>query len=374
MRRWRPAPGRRPEDWFPVFKARYGMQVAFDAVRSVRGDGSVLTQLFTCCTAVDPIVVSGLRPRYADVGADTMGIDVAKVESMPLGSDEQVHAMVMQHTFGAIDEDSSRRLAALAGEMGALLVEDCAHCVTRMARDAAGWPLADISVHSFGVEKMLPTRFGGAIWVNPRLRERDAALDAETRGRLAALEQPSHHLDTVTKLYINENRVLSRLGGFGGRMRERLTASGWYEPPISDKERRGALEYEPMTVTPWIAQQAVAGISALDANENGRRAVVTMYREAFAGVDGLDVPGSGDGRRGAAAVAVPAVRAGYRGGGAHHRRSAAGGWLRRTLVPPRTVPRRDRSGRLWARHVGSLHRAGQRPSGLHRAMPAHRTG
>ena len=32
--------GTRPEDWFPVFKARYGMQVAFDAVRSVRGDGS----------------------------------------------------------------------------------------------------------------------------------------------------------------------------------------------------------------------------------------------------------------------------------------------------------------------------------------------
>ena len=84
--------------------------------------------------------------------------------------------------------------------------------------------------------------------------------------------------------------MLSRLGGFSGWMRERLTASGWYEPPISDKERRGALEYEPMTVTPWIAQQAVAGISALDANENGRRAVVTMYREAFAGVDGLDVP------------------------------------------------------------------------------------
>ena len=37
---------------------------------------------------------------------------------MPLGSDEQVHAMVMQHTFGAIDEDSSRRLAALAGGDG----------------------------------------------------------------------------------------------------------------------------------------------------------------------------------------------------------------------------------------------------------------
>lgn len=226
--------------------------------------------------------------------------------------------------------------------MGALLVEDCAHCVTRMARDAAGWPLADISVHSFGVEKMLPTRFGGAIWVNPRLRERDAALDAETPGRLAALEQPSHHLDTVTKLYINENRVLSRLGGFGGRMREATHRFGlvWKTAPISDKERRGALEYEPMTVTPWIAQQAVAGISALDANENGRRTVAVHVSRGFCGRRRVGCSGSGDGRRGAAAVAVPVVRAGYRGGGAHHRRSAAGGWLRRTLVPPRTVPRR----------------------------------
>jgi len=45
--------GTRPEDWFGVLKARSGMEVAFRVLREVRGPGSVLTQVFTCATAVD---------------------------------------------------------------------------------------------------------------------------------------------------------------------------------------------------------------------------------------------------------------------------------------------------------------------------------
>ncbi|KAB7791345.1 DegT/DnrJ/EryC1/StrS family aminotransferase [Bifidobacterium leontopitheci] len=284
--------GTRPQDWYPVFKARYGMQVAFDALRESRGAGSVLTQLFTCCTAVDPIVVARLTPRYVDVDADTMSLDADKAGAMRLEPDEQVHAVMLQHTFGVIDEASAGRTAELARDMGALLVEDCAHCVARMACDGQGEPLADVSVHSFGVEKMLPTRFGGAIWVNPRLHGDDPALDAALRGRLTALPQPSKHLDTVTKLYINENRVLSRLGGLGGSLRARLTGAGWYEPPIADVERAGGLAYEPMTVTAWIAAQATAGLRGLDANENARRTVVTLYRDALRGCNGITIPGA----------------------------------------------------------------------------------
>ncbi|MDF7664728.1 DegT/DnrJ/EryC1/StrS family aminotransferase [Bifidobacterium sp. ESL0745] len=342
--------GTQPGDWFPVFKARYGMQVVFDALRAVRGEGSVLTQLFTCCTAVDPILVSGLKPRYADISADTLAIDergasemfvrlgVGDVQSRAYiaglgtghkdgcadggkadesasdldeslkyandakhdgkseptsdsgGSVESIHAVMLQHTFGLIDDASSRKLAEFTHNHGALLVEDSAHCVTRLACDTDGTPLADISIHSFGVEKMLPTRFGGAIWLNPELKTSDPKLDAEIRRRFAALAEPSKHLDKVTRIYINENRVLSRLGGLGGKLRTKLTNAGWYEPPISAKEQQGGLEYQPMTLTPWIAERAVDGINALDANEAARRAVVDKYREAFANVEGLRIP------------------------------------------------------------------------------------
>lgn len=284
--------GTSPQDWYPVFKARYGMQVAFDAIRDMCGAGSVLTQLFTCCTAVDPIIVAKLSPRYADVNADTMSIDADKAGTLRLEPNEQIHAVMLQHTFGVIDGESANKTAELARDMGALLVEDCAHCVARMARDGQGKPLADVSVHSFGVEKMLPTRFGGAVWVNPRLREGDGFTDFDTavRRRLAALPQPSKHLDTVTRLYVNENRVLSRLGGFGGRLRGRLTDAGWYEPPIADVERAGSLAYEPMTPTSWIAAQAVAGLRGLDANETARRRIVALYRDALRNCDGITIP------------------------------------------------------------------------------------
>ena len=50
-----------------------------------------------------------------------------------------------------------------------------------MARDEDGAPIADVSFHSFGVEKMLPTMFGGAVWVNPAM-----VHDAIARARSSA--------------------------------------------------------------------------------------------------------------------------------------------------------------------------------------------
>ncbi|NEG95756.1 DegT/DnrJ/EryC1/StrS aminotransferase family protein [Bifidobacterium sp. SMB2] len=278
-------------DWFPVFKARYGMQVAFDVIEGRHGRGAVMTQLFTCCTAVDPIVCTGFAPRYADVDADTLSIDTDSAKRLA-DADDDLRAVMLQHTFGLIDDASSRRLTAFARERGALVIEDCAHCVTRMARDGGGTPLADISVHSFGVEKILPTRFGGAIWINPKLAETDPQLDSDLRRHLGRLPRPTKRIGMVTRLYVNENRILSRLpGGSGGALRSLLTNIGLYEPPIAEAERRGGLAYEPMGMTPWMARRATAGIDGLDANETGRRRVTAIYRDGLHGLGDVHIPG-----------------------------------------------------------------------------------
>lgn len=70
--------GTRPEDWFGVLKARSGMEVAFRVLREVRGPGSVLTQVFTCATAVDPVLAAGLEPRYGEVAPATLALDPAR--------------------------------------------------------------------------------------------------------------------------------------------------------------------------------------------------------------------------------------------------------------------------------------------------------
>jgi dTDP-4-amino-4,6-dideoxygalactose transaminase len=276
-----------PEDWFLVFKARYGMQLVFDALRELYGPGSVSTQLYTCCTAVDPILAAGLTPAYGDVQRETIMLDAS---TMPLASDTR--AVMMQHTFGLIDSEASAALAARTRkESQALLVEDSAHCVTRMATDDQGRPLADISVHSFGVEKILPTRFGGAIWVNPQLSASAPEYNRLLRSRLASLPRPGKRLDVVTRMYINENRVLGRLpGGAGPRMRSWLTRVGLYEPPIAKVEQRGGLGYAPMAPSSWMETKMLRSLRSLEANESARAGVVSRFRESLNGSDAVAVP------------------------------------------------------------------------------------
>ncbi|MBT1165405.1 DegT/DnrJ/EryC1/StrS family aminotransferase [Bifidobacterium simiarum] len=280
--------GTNARDWYPVFKARYGMLVAFETLAEQRGRGAVATQLFTCCTAVDPIVTAELIPVYADVDADTLAIDPNRFDPKAIAD---LRAVMLQHTFGLVDEPSSAALAERAHAVGALVMEDCAHCVGRMARDERGLPLADISIHSFGVEKMLPTRFGGAVWINPRLAADAPALDRQLRSRLAALPAPGGRLDVVTKLYVNQNRVFSRLGGLGGSLRRTFTRLGWYEPPIADVEQRGGLAYRPFASTAWIDGKAAAALHDLDGNEDSRRAIVGVYRRRLADCAALEIPG-----------------------------------------------------------------------------------
>ena len=217
--------GTHARDWHLVFKARYGMREVFRTLREERGDGRVVTTLFTGCTAVDSITSSGLTPSYADIDPAILTVDA---EALAL--DESVHAVIDQHSYGMIDEAKIAACAAKAHAAGALYVEDSAHCVARMARDASGAPLADISIHSIGIEKQLGVGFGGAIWVNPDM-EYQALRDALTRA-FDALQPLPGRIDAAAQHYSLQNRVLAHLPhGLSHSLRARLTASGRLEPP-----------------------------------------------------------------------------------------------------------------------------------------------
>ncbi|MDO4797856.1 MAG: DegT/DnrJ/EryC1/StrS family aminotransferase [Coriobacteriales bacterium] len=266
----------RAQDWFCVYKARYGMQVVFDALREERGEGFVVTQLLTCCTAVDPILAAGLVPRYGEVSATTFALDASKLE---LGSDTR--AVVLQHTHGIIDANADATLARMAHEAGALLIEDSAHCVARLSRGADGQPIADVSVHSFGVEKMLPgCYFGGAVWVNPNMA--DESLRERIVCALRSLSPLPAQLDRAAKAYRNEVRVFTRVPSrVSAALRSSLERVGAFSPAVTQAEQQGKLPLEPYAPSPWIASQASAALAGLDANEERRRACVAAYREVF---------------------------------------------------------------------------------------------
>lgn len=293
--------GTRAEDWYLTFKARQAMKVVFDAVAACDAGsacqlagasepatggnpapGEVVTQLYTCCTAVDPIVAAGLVPVYGDIDARTCALDP---RTLPLTARARV--VVLQHTYGILDPKTDAALRSAAHGAGALLLEDCAHCVGRLSYDAAGQPIADVSVHSFGVEKMLPTHFGGAVWVSPEMP--DAALRSDIVRRLEALPALDARLARAARRYRNQIRVLNHLPhGLSHTLRERLAAMGLFEPAIADVELAGGLASMPQAPDGWVVAGAAQAVAALDANEAQRSAAVAAYTKAFAEL-GTDV-------------------------------------------------------------------------------------
>jgi dTDP-4-amino-4,6-dideoxygalactose transaminase len=275
--------GTDPDDWFLVFKARYGMAVVFRALREARGPGAVVTQIFTCSTAVDPILAAGLTPRHAEVSPATVSIDPDRLTVT--GTDR---AVVVQHTFGIVDGERAARVAAAARAAGALVVEDSAHCVGRMARGASG-PVADVSIHSFGVEKVLPTHFGGAVWLNPATV--DTGLRRRMADELAELPVVGVRLAGLARAYRAEVGVLNRLPGVvSTRLRRVLTGLGAFEPAVAAAEGRGRLPYRAMRPSAWMMRRMAAELPRLDAIERERGALVAEYQRLLGGA--VEVPGS----------------------------------------------------------------------------------
>ena len=274
--------GTESRDWFAVFKARHGMLVALQAAGVATGRREVLTQLFTCVTAVDPILAAGLVPRYVDISEASLAIDPALASP-----DERTCAVVAQHTFGIVNEAQTRALRDAAHAVGALLLEDSAHCVGRMARDENGTPLADVSVHSFGVEKVLPgVYFGGAVWLNP---EMEPALRTKVRAAFEALPELDARTDRACRRYRNQMRVYTRIPlEISQAMRASEAKHGTFEPAVADEERRGLVRHDPCLPSVWVADQAAAALDDIAANEMRRKACVAAYLETL----GTDTAGS----------------------------------------------------------------------------------
>ncbi|MCI1984249.1 MAG: DegT/DnrJ/EryC1/StrS family aminotransferase [Bifidobacteriaceae bacterium] len=272
--------GTRAEEWFPVFKARYGMREVFDAVTTVHGRGNVVTQLFTCSTAIDPITSARLTPRYAEIDADTVSVDPSAARKL---ASPDLRAVVMQHTFGIIDSAQASRLRTLCDATNALLMEDSAHCVARLARDDEGRPLADVSIHSFGIEKMTPTHFGGAVWVNPKMR--DTKLRERILRALSDLDVIGARLKFVTRIYFTQNRILAHLPSSVSRpLRHFFVQHGLMEPAIVPLEQKGGLPYASLQPSEWINHEAVKGLAGLDSSMTARRNAVALYLSELAGV------------------------------------------------------------------------------------------
>jgi perosamine synthetase len=127
---------------------------------------NVATQGFTCNAVVNPILWVGLSPKYIDIDEKTFNMSF---ESFYERIDDKTKVVVLQHTFGNPVFKTKKEFEDFVDEMhekGILVFEDCAHALGGEVEGKKLGTFGDASLLSFGIEKVLSTRVGGALILN----------------------------------------------------------------------------------------------------------------------------------------------------------------------------------------------------------------
>lgn len=172
-----------PEDVFLAMNARGALFAALEALE-LKSGSEVLIQAMTCCSVPNPIFWAGLQPIYVDIDPETLCMDPEDLESK---ISKKSKVLIIQHTFG--NRANVEELVGIARKYGLIVIEDCAH--TYAAHDEYGGVLGtygDIALISFGFEKVLSTRVGGAVMTNSSTAEE---IKSGLEERWSLMKRPS---------------------------------------------------------------------------------------------------------------------------------------------------------------------------------------
>jgi perosamine synthetase len=219
-----------------------GLHLAIRAAGVEAGD-EVVTTPFSFVASANCLLYENAKPEFCDIDPRTLNIDPAAAAS---AVGERTTGLLPVHIFGYPADMPA--LEALAAERGLWIAEDA--CEALGAVHADGPPVGargNLSVFGFYPNKQLTTGEGGAV-VCPDAGAKERIDSERNQGRAPDMG------------WLDHDRL-----GFNYRLDELSCALG------------------------------LAQLERLDELLTGRARVATLYAEALAGVDGLDLPCPDDG-------------------------------------------------------------------------------
>ena len=197
-------------------------------------DGTqVAVQPFTCNSAVNPVLWSGLQPIYVDINKENLSMDPTLLERELKDPKNKIKAVLLQHTFGI--PGNIEKIKDICGRYNLFLIEDCAHSIGSEHNGKKLGTFGDASIISFGLEKNLPTKVGGALLVN------NNRLIGGVRNEYN-LYKPVGILRTILWMLNPLIRIFSRkMGDFGKWIIGVLEEIGLFEVGFSKEELSGGM-------------------------------------------------------------------------------------------------------------------------------------
>ncbi len=137
-----------------------GRSALFMALKAsgVSRNDEVIIQAMTCVSVPQSVKLTGARPVYADIGCRSYNLNIESVKKL---INSRTKAIIVQHTFGL--PGPIEDIVSLARQHNLIVIEDCAHSLGTTYKNKLLGNYGDISIYSFGRDKIISSVFGGAV-------------------------------------------------------------------------------------------------------------------------------------------------------------------------------------------------------------------
>jgi dTDP-4-amino-4,6-dideoxygalactose transaminase len=269
----------------PAANGRSALYAIFKSLQHALDD-EVILQSFTCVAAVNPIIWAGMRPVFADIDPDNLSVSVDAIERR---LSRHTRAILVQHTFGMAGPVGP--VSDLARARVIPVIEDCAHGLGVSYGDSLLGTRGDLAMLSFGIDKQLSTKAGGAIVVNSAHHE--GALRA-TMAELPALPA-SETLRWLSYplLRVGLRHLPRDIATSVGRSLERL---GILRRAVAPAELgTGFPPGTPALLSGALAEVILAELGSISTNVEHRSGMTALYSEMLARNTSLQIPAAATG-------------------------------------------------------------------------------
>ena len=239
-----------------VASGRLGMHLIVEALDAPAGSEAIVPA-FNLFAVIERFCQLGITPRFCDIRAEDLNIDVDDVERWIT---PRTKFLLATHMFGHPADMAG--LTQLAERRGLILLEDCAHALGSKFDGQMAGTFGRASIFSFSVLKLVTTFGGGMIATN------DERLASRIRTKLAANSTGRSFVGglkkalTGTLMDLGTRSAAFSLGAWPALRLMRAMKPGFHQKMMTEAPRTDR-DFKASTVAPLHPFQARLGLEQL---------------------------------------------------------------------------------------------------------------
>jgi len=251
---------------------RSALYLALKAL-NLKATDEVLCQAFTCVAVPNAILWADAKPVFVDTVKNNFNLSIKDLQKKIT---PQSKALIVQHTFG--QPDNLQAIKQLCQKHKLTLIEDCAHSLGATYQGKPVGSFGDITMLSFGRDKVISSVFGGALLTNNK------ALAKKLDNLVNDLNQPSDCWTCKQLLHPLIMAIITPLYFFfniGKFLLFLYQKSRLLTFPVSSQEKACQMSLKPQLLPNALAKLALHQLNKLAKINQQRQQLAKHYQQAL---------------------------------------------------------------------------------------------